>query len=101
MHPKMFRLASRSVLVSFAAAACSLAPSLRADTQLTLSTLGVPTQTGGSAVVRPPANAIDNNTSTYSETTDTTNSFWEIEMTRKVRISRVDLVAPSAAPNGL
>lgn len=73
----------------------------RADTQLNLLTLGAATQTGDGTTPNPATMAVDGNLGTFSQTPDVADSFWEFQMLRKVRITRIDLVAPSAAPNGL
>jgi hypothetical protein len=72
-----------------------------ADTQLNLATLGTATQTSNSTALNPAALAIDGNTATFSQTPDVTNSFWEVELGQKFRMTRIELVAPSSAPNGL
>src|SRR4051812_43591662 len=90
----------RLSVVSFFTLLMAAALPVRADLQLSLATLGTARQSGTNTVF-PASQAVDGNTGTFSETTDQTNSFWEFEMSRKVRISRVDLVTPSIAANGL
>lgn len=63
---------------------------------LDLTRLGAATQSGGTAA-NPAANAIDNNPATFSQTPNLPGAFWEYEMTRPVRISRISVVAPSGA----
>src|SRR4051794_36000511 len=74
---------------SLACIAASLAVLLtaRADIQLDLSALGVVRQSADASISTPATQAIDGNTATFSQTTSVPNSFWEAELTRKVRVS--------------
>jgi len=64
--------------------------------QLELAGLGVATQSGGPASPSPADRAIDANPSTFSETTDEPASYWELELTRAVVLTRIELVTPAA-----
>lgn len=67
----------------------------RADTILDLASLGsVATETGGASAPRSADQAIDKSPLSYSETPDVTNSFWQVELERPVRISRIVLYSP-------
>ena len=65
-----------------------------ADTQLSLMTLGTARQSGTTSMTAPTL-AIDGNIGTLSQTPEITNSFWEIELGQKARMSRIDVVASS------
>ena len=72
-----------------------VATACRASTQLDLASLGaVATQSSVAGAL--PSKAIDGNESTASQTLNLTNSFWQMEFTRKVQLSTIELVAPDA-----
>jgi hypothetical protein len=87
----------------FAATAVFLAISLtvHADAQLSLSTLGTARQSADASFSSSASQAIDGNIGTVSQTTSVPDSFWEVEMGQKARITRIDVVAASSAVNGL
>ena len=72
-----------------------------ADSQLNLSTLGVARQSADASLANAAGFAMDGNVATASLTADTPNSFWEVELGQKARVTRISVVAASAAANGL
>jgi hypothetical protein len=87
--------------LAFAALFLASILAVRADTQLSLSTLGAARQSADASPANTAALAIDGNVGTVSQTTDVPNSYWEVEMGRKVRITQISVVASSGAANGL
>src|SRR6185436_5932846 len=67
------------------------------NAQLDLVQQGTVSQSGAGSP-QPASQAIDGNSATFSETTNVANSFWELELARAFRISRIDLIAPSGVP---
>src|SRR5205807_10638345 len=63
--------------------------------------LPILTQSGGSSVPNPAALAIDGNGATFSETPNAPDSFWEVELSRTMRLTRIELDPPSNAANNL
>src|SRR5581483_10960990 len=60
-------------------------------TQLDLNSLGaVAAQSSGSGA--SASRAIDGNTSTFSQTSNLSNSFWEVTLNRRVQISKIQLM---------
>jgi hypothetical protein len=71
--------------------------SVLAHPQLQLAGLGLATQSGDPASPGPAHRAIDGDSATFSETTDAPDSFWELELTRAVALTRIELVPPPGA----
>jgi hypothetical protein len=64
--------------------------------QLALSSLGTAVQSSDLSATYTAAKAIDGQTASYSATQNAADSFWEVELARSYRMSRVEIVAPSA-----
>ena len=74
--------------------------------QLDVAELGTVHLSDGSSVTAALSPALDSNPSTLSVSSNTPGSFWELELTRQVPVTRVQVVAPSTlaysgALNGL
>jgi hypothetical protein len=79
----------------------ALALTTRAQTQLSLSTLGTARQSADASSASTADLAMDGNVGTFSQTADVPNSYWEVELGRKVRVTGISVVANSVAANGL
>ncbi|HTA94519.1 MAG TPA: hypothetical protein VK769_00190, partial [Verrucomicrobiae bacterium] len=72
----------------------ALALPVVASTQLNLQSLGaVAVQSSGTSL--PASRAIDGNTSTFSQTLNQSNGFWEVSFNRRVQLSKIQLTSPA------
>src|ERR1051326_4102121 len=71
------------------------------QSQLSLSSLGTATQSGPSSTATPAALAIDGSTGTFSETANSSNSFWEVELGSAYRVTRIEVVPQVNADNAV
>lgn len=67
---------------------------IHAHPQIAAAGLGVARQSGGAASPREAALALDGKAETHSETADEPGSFWELELSRPVTLTRIEVVAP-------